>query len=243
MTMMKKNIELLNKQYSGKDPVEILTHFISEHKGRIVLGSSLGAEDQVITDMIAGIDKSVRIFTLDTGRLFPETYDLIEKTNQRYGITIELFFPDRDRVENMVAEQGINLFYRSVENRKLCCHIRKVEPSKRALKDVDIWITGIRKDQTLSRFYNATVEWDDHYKLTKVNPLFGWNQKKVWDYIRQHDVPYNVLHDKGFPSIGCQPCTRAVEPGEDLRAGRWWWEQADYKECGLHNNPHRLVRE
>ena len=230
-------IDKLNETLSGKQPSEILAYFISENKDKVGFGSSLGAEDQVLTHMISKIDKSVRIFTLDTGRLFPETYQLIEETNQKYGINIEVFFPGNAAVEKMVKEKGINLFYQSVENRKLCCHIRKIEPSKRALKGLNVWITGIRKDQTISRFFNKLVEWDDANKLFKVNPLLHWTQKHVWDYIRSNEIPYNKLHDKGYPSIGCQPCTRAVQAGEDLRSGRWWWEQTEHKECGLNNSP------
>jgi phosphoadenosine phosphosulfate reductase len=181
------------------------------------------------------IDKNTKIFTLDTGRLFPESCQLIEKTNQTYNISIDIYFPDAAGVEKMVKEKGINLFYQSVENRKLCCHIRKIEPSKRALKGMEVWITGIRKDQTLSRFYNRYVEWDEANHIIKINPLLTWTEKQVWDYIKSFHVPYNELHDKGFPSIGCMPCTRAVITGEDARSGRWWWEDAGHKECGLHS--------
>jgi phosphoadenosine phosphosulfate reductase len=238
---MKRNVEELNQQMKGKTPQEILSYFIDSYPGKIVLGSSLGAEDQVLTDMISKINKNTRIFTLDTGRLFPETYSLIAKTQKLYGMPIEIYFPEKDRVEKMVAEKGINLFYESIENRKLCCHIRKVESVKRALKNTDIWITGIRKDQTISRFYNQYVEWDDINGLIKINPLLDWTEKQVWDYIKTNDIPYNELHDKGFPSIGCQPCTRAIKSDEDVRAGRWWWEQPEQKECGLHNHSQKVT--
>lgn len=234
---MKERAELLNASIINKNPEEILSYILSDHKGKVAFGSSLGAEDQVLTDMIVKIDKSVKIFTLDTGRLFPETYDLIDITNKKYGISLDVCFPDSAQVEQMVKEKGINLFYESKENRKLCCNIRKIQPSQRALAGMEIWITGIRKDQTISRFFNSFIEWDENYKLLKVNPLLNWNEKQVWEYIRINDVPYNVLHDKSFPSIGCQPCTRAVMPGEDIRAGRWWWEEPEHKECGLHNRP------
>ncbi len=226
--------EELNARFQKTGPEKVLEYFLNEYQENAVLGSSLGAEDQVLTDMIVKIDKNARIFTLDTGRMFPETYKVLEETNRKYGINIEVYFPNSERVEEMVRERGINLFYQSVENRKLCCHIRKVEPSQRALRGAEIWFTGIRKDQTISRFYNKMVEYDKDYGLMKVNPLLNWTEKQVWEYIRKNDLPYNELHDKGFPSIGCQPCTRSVQPGEDARAGRWWWEQAEHKECGLH---------
>ncbi len=216
---------------------ETLEFFTREFGSKISFSSSLGAEDQVITHMLAEISPQTTIFTLDTGRIFPETYDLMEKTREKYGKHIEVFFPDYEQVEEMVKEKGINLFYRSVENRKLCCHIRKVEPLKRAFKDLDAWICGLRRDQSITRFNNKRVEWDDQNGLMKINPLIDWSEDEVWDYIRKYDIPYNELHDKGFPSIGCQPCTRAVLPGEDVRAGRWWWEQPEKRECGLHNRP------
>ncbi len=230
-----EKIKILNDRLADKHPIDILKYFINNYKGKIVLGSSLGTEDQVLTDMIVRIDKNTRIFTLDSGRLFPETYKLIEDTNNKYDINIEVYFPDKIKVEQMVKEKGINLFYKSIENRKLCCHIRKIIPSQRAMKGLEAWITGIRKDQTISRFFNKVVEWDENNNLIKINPLLNWTEKKVWEYITENNVPYNELHDKGFPSIGCQPCTRAISPGEDIRAGRWWWEQPGLKECGLHN--------
>ncbi|HJX72436.1 MAG TPA: phosphoadenylyl-sulfate reductase [Bacteroidales bacterium] len=232
---MKEDPEILNALLKDKPPADILAYFLDKYKGKVVLGSSLSAEDQVLTDMIVKIDKNAKIFTLDTGRLFPETYELIEKTNRTYDINIGVYFPDTEKVEKMVKEKGINLFYKSVENRKLCCYIRKIEPSKRALHGMRVWTTGIRKDQTVSRFFNKHVEWDDENNLLKINPLLNWTEKQVWEYIKSNQVPYNELHDKGFPSIGCMPCTRAVKPGEDARSGRWWWEDAGPKECGLHN--------
>jgi phosphoadenosine phosphosulfate reductase len=233
---MKEKIENSNAVLKGKSPQEIIAYFVTNYNN-ISLGSSLGAEDQVLTDMIVNISRSVKIFTLDTGRLFPETYDLIEQTNKKYNIRIGVYFPDSVEVEEMVQAKGINLFYQSVENRKLCCSIRKIKPSQRALKGTEVWITGIRKDQTVSRFFNQIVEWDENYKMIKINPLLNWTEKQVWEYIRNNNVPYNALHDKGFPSIGCQPCTRAINPGEDVRSGRWWWEAPEHKECGLHNKP------
>jgi phosphoadenosine phosphosulfate reductase len=194
----------------------------------------MGAEDQVLTDMLVNINPDFRIITLDTGRLFPETLNLIHKTREHYRANLEVFFPDYRKVQKMVNEKGVNLFYESVENRKTCCNIRKTEPLKRALAGMLAWITGIRKDQTLNRFTTKLVEWDEGYSLVKINPLFRWTEKMVWEYITAHNVLYNKLHDTGFPSIGCQPCTRAVASGEDSRAGRWWWEDQGHKECGLH---------
>ena len=223
-----------NDRFAKANPQEVLEFFSSEYGDRICLSSSMGAEDQVLTDMLVKINPSIRIFTLDTGRLFPETLNLIHDTCQRYKTVIEVFFPDYRQVQKMVKEKGINLFYESIENRKFCCQLRKLEPLKRALHGMQAWITGIRKDQTLNRFNTHVVEWDETYQLVKVNPLYSWSEKMVWNYIHEYQVPYNELHDKGFPSIGCQPCTRAINPGEDARAGRWWWEDQGHKECGLH---------
>ncbi|NJM15365.1 MAG: phosphoadenylyl-sulfate reductase [Bacteroidales bacterium] len=234
---IKEKIEQLNSQFEGKPAENVLQYFLVEHKGKIALSSSLGAEDQVLTDMICKLDAQTGIYTLDTGRLFPETYKLIDDTNKKYQIKIKIFFPEAKQVEDMVMDKGINLFFDSVENRKLCCHIRKIEPLKRALSGLDVWICGLRKDQSITRFFNKVVEWDEANGLIKINPLLNWSEKDVWDYIKQNNVPYNELHDKSFPSIGCQPCTRAIGFGEDVRSGRWWWEQPEHKECGLHNRP------
>ncbi len=224
----------LNEELKKKTAEEILQYFIHNYDGNVGLATSLGAEDQVLTDMIVAIDQETKIFTLDTGRVFPETYQTLTETNKRYGIKIKVYFPKQKEVEQMVNAKGINLFYESIENRKLCCHIRKIEPLQRALSDVDVWVTGLRKDQSVTRFFTPLVEWDDLNKVMKVNPLLAWSEKDVWRYIKEKNVPYNALHDKGFPSIGCQPCTRAIEKGEDVRAGRWWWELPEHKECGLH---------
>jgi phosphoadenosine phosphosulfate reductase len=231
---LKKQIEKWNADFAKKTPQEVLDFFIKKYKGKIALATSLGAEDQVITDMMAGIDQMARIFTLDTGRLFPETYNLIDKTNKKYNFKIDVYFPDSTKVESMVKDKGINLFYDSVENRKMCCGIRKVEPLQRAFKGLDVWICGLRKDQTISRFFAQLVEWDKVNGLLKINPLINWTEKDVWNYLREKNVPFNPLHERGFASIGCQPCTRAVQPGEDFKAGRWWWEGQEQKECGLH---------
>lgn len=224
-----------NERFKKSTIHEVLGFFLKEFKGKIAFASSLGAEDQVLTHMIASIDPTVKIFTLDTGRLFQETYDLIEQTNSRYKIKMEIYFPEAKRVEQMVHEKGVNLFYESVENRKLCCHIRKIEPLRRALTGIEMWITGLRKEQSNSRNTMTLVEKDENNNgILKLNPLIDWTEDMVWNFIHENNVPYNKLHDRGFPSIGCQPCTRAIEPGEDFRAGRWWWEMEGKKECGLH---------
>jgi phosphoadenosine phosphosulfate reductase len=231
------NVDELNKRFEKATPEEVLKYFLKEYKGRIALSSSLGAEDQVLTDIISKINKEVRIFTLDTGRLFPETYDLIDRTNKHYSINIEIFLPDTAQVEKMVNEKGIDLFYESIGNRKLCCNIRKQKPLKRAFKGLEVWICGLRREQSITRFSTPLVEWDEGNNMIKLNPLFDWTEKQVWDYIKKKNVPYNALHDKGFPSIGCQSCTRPVEVGDDIRSGRWWWEEPENKECGIHKRP------
>ncbi len=235
--MDKERINDLNSQCRGRSAMEVTALAIENYRGRIALASSLGAEDQVLTHLVCSIDPSVRIFTLDTGRMFAESYELLDRTNRHYGINIEVFFPDYLQVEKMVSEKGINLFYDSIENRKLCCGIRKVEPLKRAFSGVDAWICGLRREQSVTRFGVEFAEWDEGNGLVKFNPLAEWTEKQLWDYIKKNNIPYHALHDKGFPSIGCLPCTRAVKPGEDVRAGRWWWEEPEKKECGLHNRP------
>ena len=231
---MKELASQLNNRFLGKSHEEVLDYFLREYRGQIALASSLSIEDQVLTDLICKINRETRIFTLDTGRLFPETYSLIERTNMTYGIRIQLFYPDYRRLEQMVNENGVNLFYESIEKRRLCCHIRKLEPLKRAFAGLKVWICGLRHAQSVTRSDNRLVEWDENNNMLKVNPLIDWTEEQVWDYIRRCGVPYNKLHDQGFPSIGCQPCTRAVAAGEDIRAGRWWWEDPMHKECGLH---------
>jgi phosphoadenosine phosphosulfate reductase len=227
-------LQQLNDRFATSGAEDILAYALAHFGKKISFASSLGAEDQVITHMIAGIDKEARIFTLDTGRLFPESYDLIHNTNSRYGIRMEVKFPDAGKVESMVNEKGINLFYDSIENRKRCCNIRKIEPLGRALSGMEAWITGLRREQSVTRAHMEIFQWDEVNGLIKVNPLIEWSEEAVWEFIKTNKVPYNTLHDKGFPSIGCQPCTREVLPGEDVRAGRWWWEHPDTRECGLH---------
>lgn len=224
----------INNRFSASSPHEVISYLMDTYQQDLAFASSLGAEDQVITHMMAEIDTAARIFTLDTGRLFPETLDLLDKTNKRYNIQINIFFPDAANVEDMVNKKGINLFYESVENRKECCHIRKILPMKRALEGVKIWISGLRSEQSVTRKGLELASWDDNFKLIKISPLRAWDETQLWEFIKDNNVPYNELHDKGFPSIGCLPCTRAVEAGEDIRAGRWWWELPENKECGLH---------
>lgn len=202
---------------------------------RAALSSSLSLEDQTVTQLMVAADKEdTRVFTLDTGRQFPETYELIDRTEMAYGIRIEVFFPDFQKVQEMVRAHGINLFYDSIELRHLCCNVRKIEPLKRALEGVEVWITGLRRSQSVTRANMQMVEYDADDDVLKLNPLVLWSEQDVKEYVRANAIPYNKLHDQGFPSIGCQPCTRAVRPGEDVRAGRWWWEDPDKRECGLH---------
>ncbi|MHC5083809.1 MAG: phosphoadenylyl-sulfate reductase [Planctomycetota bacterium] len=229
-------LDEVKKDRSDYSAEQLLSYFLRSFQGRITLASSMAAEDQVLTDMICKINPATTIFTIDTGRLPQETHDVIEATRKKYGVKIRVLFPDYNQVEKMIEKHGPNLFFESVQNRKLCCHIRKVEPLQRALKDVDVWICGLRKEQSVTRGDLQPVQWDEQFGLIKVSPLLDWSTEQVWQYIRDNDVPYNALHDKGYPSIGCGPCTRGVKDGEDIRAGRWWWEQPEHKECGLHWN-------
>ena len=196
--------------------------------------TSLGAEDMVITDIIAKNNLPITVFTLDTGRLNEETYQLMQQTKDHYSMDLKVYSPAADDLEAYLNELGPNAFYQSVENRKRCCNVRKLVPLKRALEGQEVWITGLRAQQSVTRTDMQVFEWDDHFKIQKCNPLIDWSEKEVWDYIKTNEVPYNTLHDNGYPSIGCQPCTRAITVGEDLRAGRWWWESPESKECGLH---------
>jgi phosphoadenosine phosphosulfate reductase len=208
----------------------------SKFPGKVVFSSSFGWEDQVITHMIFVNKLPIKVFTLETGRLFPETYYVWNRTLEMYGQHIHAYYPDTQLVENMVSRKGPNSFYESVENRKECCAIRKIEPLKRALAGNEIWITGIRAEQSVNRENMHGIEWDPQNQIIKFHPLFDWTLDEVKAYIKEKNIPYNPLHDKGFPSIGCAPCTRAVREGEDFRAGRWWWEDQNKKECGLHTS-------
>lgn len=232
--MQLKEIEELNEKFANKSPVELIRFFSELYGDKIALSTSLGAEDQVLTHMVMEGAPGMDIFTLDTGRLFPETYDLIARTRAKYNKDIDVYFPERADVEAMVKASGINLFYDSIENRKMCCGVRKLDPLKRAFVGLDAWVCGLRASQAVTRSEAKLVEWDVVNEVIKINPLVHWSEDMVWDYIKANKVPYNTLHDKGFPSIGCQPCTRAVLAGEDVRAGRWYWENPETKECGLH---------
>jgi phosphoadenosine phosphosulfate reductase len=210
-----------------------LTAAAADYPG-VVYANSLGPESVVLTDLIWSAVPDIEIFSIDTGRMFPETYDLIDKIQQRYGRALRIVYPDAQRVEAFVAANGINGFRDGLEQRRACCGVRKVEAFRRAIAGRGAWVTGIRRGQSASRALAAAVEWDGEYGLHKISPLLDWTGKEVWDYIRRKRLPYNALHDIGFPSIGCAPCTRAVQPGDDERSGRWWWERAESRECGLH---------
>ena len=218
------------------DAGEILrTALVALGTDRLALSASFGPEDIVILDLLAGLTPQPRVFTLDTGRLPAETYDLIERVRSRFGIDIEIYSPDAAAVESMVRSKGPNLFYESVDNRLECCRVRKVAPLRRALATVDGWVTGLRREQIATRAQTPKIGLDlEHGLIWKVAPLADWTRAAVWRYIRERDLPYNTLHDQGFASIGCAPCTRAVQPGEDERAGRWWWEAPESRECGIH---------
>jgi len=228
----------LNAKAKGLSAQDIIKLANAEFSSKLVFASSLGEEDQVITDIIAQTAPAIEIFTLDTGRLYQESYDLLAKTQKKYhNLRFKVYFPDAKAVEEMVASKGINLFYESIDNRKLCCGIRKIEPLKRALANADAWIVGLRREQAVTRTDTQIFEWDSGNQKIKINPMADWTLAQVHQYIKDNGVDVNPLHAQGFLSIGCAPCTRAVKPGEDIRAGRWWWEQPEQKECGLHNNP------
>lgn len=217
------------------ESIEAFMHHITQvFAGRVTFSSSFGFEDQAISHIILSNNFPISIFTLDTGRLFPETYSVWTATNARYNTAVKGYFPDKDLLEDFISRKGPNSFYESVENRKGCCYIRKVEPLKRALQNNAVWITGLRAEQSNNRLHMPQIEWDETNQIIKYHPLLHWTTGEVKAYVNKHDVPYNILHDKGFISIGCAPCTRAIRPGESFRAGRWWWEDNSKKECGLH---------
>lgn len=224
----------ISQLVNGKNPVDALRALAEQFPGEIVFSTSFGWEDQVISHMIFANNIPIKVFTLETGRLFPETYYVWNRTMEIYGQPIHAYYPDNNKLEAMVNAKGPNSFYESVDNRKECCGIRKIEPLHRALAGNQCWITGIRAEQSANREDMSNVEWDEGNQLIKFHPIFNWTLDDVKAYIKQYNIPYNTLHDKGFPSIGCLPCTRAVQPGEDFRAGRWWWEDQSKKECGLH---------
>ena len=230
---MNKCIEI-EKLIEGKSAEEILSTIVALSSEKIVFSTSLSYEDQVITHIIFSKNLNIEVFTLDTGRLFPESYSVFNSTRERYKKEIKTFYPKTESVEKLVSSKGPNSFYESVENRKECCYIRKVEPLKRALSGKTIWITGIRAEHSPNRTDMKNVEWDEGNQIVKIHPLMNWTFEETKAYINKHNIPYNPLHDRGFVSIGCQPCTRAIKGGEDFRAGRWWWEDSSKKECGLH---------
>jgi phosphoadenosine phosphosulfate reductase len=235
VTYSAEQLQIENDQYGSQPPQAVLKWALAEFDSAVTLACSFGAEDVVLVDMMTRLHQSPRIFCLDTGRLHSETYEVMDAIRDHYGVTIETYFPQADAVERMVRAKGVNLFYHSVENRKECCGVRKVEPLGRALAGAKAWITGLRSAQAVTRTATPMIECDAaHGGIAKINPLINWSEEQVWEYIKANKVPYNRLHDQGFPSIGCAPCTRAIKPGEDIRAGRWWWESPEHKECGLH---------
>ncbi len=229
-----KDLISIKEQLEKLSLIEKLKYLAEKYRDRIVFSTSFGWEDQVVTHLIFANKIPIKVFTLETGRLFPETYYVWNRTLEIYQQPIHAYFPKSDLLQNMVAAKGPNSFYESVENRKECCYIRKIEPLKRALAGNEMWITGIRADQSANREGMEDIEWDEGNQLLKFHPIFDWTLDDVKAYVKQNNIVYNTLHDKGFPSIGCAPCTRAVREGEDFRAGRWWWEDQSKKECGLH---------
>jgi phosphoadenosine phosphosulfate reductase len=229
------DVDGLNKELGGKSAEEIIRWAGETFGSDIKAASSFGAEDVVVIDLIAKTAPEISIFTLDTGRLHDETYQVMESVRAKYELPMQTMFPNGEAVELLVAEKGYYSFLESVENRKECCAIRKVGPLKRALSDAAAWMTGLRRDQSVTRTDTPAIEWDEGNGMLKVNPIIEWTNDDVWAYIKENNVPNNELHDKGFPSIGCAPCTRAIKEGEDIRAGRWWWENPEFKECGLHD--------
>jgi len=228
--------EKLIRETQGMNITEALNYLAGQYNGKIIFSTSFGLEDQVISDIIFTHNIPVKVITLDTGRLFEETYKTHSRTLATYGKKIHVYHPDSHDVENLMTQKGPYSFYESAENRKECCNIRKVEPLKKALQGFEIWITGLRSGQSADRSKLGNFEFDNTYEIIKYNPLIDWSLEQTREYILENRVPYNVLHDRGFLSIGCSPCTRAVQPGGDFRSGRWWWENNSNKECGIHAN-------
>ena len=235
MKFSEEEVERLNGEFEGSSPRDMLEWASRNLGSGVALATSFQVQGMALLDMLVGTDPRARIFTLDTGRLPSQTYELMDRVRERYGVNVEVLFPDKMEVEEMVASRGVNLFYRSVENRRLCCQVRKTNPLNGFLRTLDAWISSIRADQTEQRAGARKFEIDYlHGRMLKINPILDWTMERAWDYVRENDVPYNELHDMGYPSIGCAPCTRAVGEGEDPRAGRWWWERDSDKECGIH---------
>jgi len=233
-----KDIKLLAEEFETKSAEDVIRWALVTYRQQVAISTSLQAEGMVILDMAYRLYPSVRVLTIDTGRLPKETYELVDRVRGRYGIQVEVVYPDHIELSRMVTKHGVNPFYQSVSLRLLCCQIRKVEPMVRSLQNFDAWISGLRRTQSDSRAKISKIEVDKVYENTiKINPLADWSHDQVWDYVRANDVPYNDLYDKGYSSIGCEPCTKAIEPGEDARAGRWWWEKDVPKECGIHVGP------
>ncbi len=239
---MTKPVAELNTALASLSLTEAVAAVLREFGPKVTLASSLGLEDQVLTHFLIKADPNAKIFVLDTGRLNPETYDVMDATQKKYSFKYAVMFPDTKAVEEMVNQKGINLFYESVENRKACCYVRKVEPLKRALTGYDAWMTGLRREQSVTRRDLQFAEWDEAHNMVKLNLLAATTEAQLWDLVKQFDIPVNALHEQGFPSIGCAPCTRAITSKEDIRAGRWWWEAPESKECGLHVVDGKLVR-
>lgn len=231
---LKDQLPQLEQWAAGSSMEAFMARLASHFEGRVTFSTSFSYEDQVITEKIATPQLPVRIFTLDTGRLFAETYSVWRATLERYQVPIHAYYPDQYSLQDFVTQKGPNSFYESVELRKACCAIRKVEPLKRALKEQSVWITGLRAAHSSDRKEMPQLEWDPVNQVIKYHPILHWSNEEVKSYINLKNIPYNPLHDKGFVSIGCQPCTRAIKPGEEFRAGRWWWEDQSKKECGLH---------
>lgn len=233
--LIEHNFDARNAQLDPLEAGEIIAWVVSEFGDQLTFACSFGAEDLVVLDLLLQVDRQASVFLLDTGRLHQETYDVITKVRDHYDRTFTVYVPQTEALEQLLNEEGPNSFYRSRDARKACCRVRKVEPLARALVGKDAWLTGLRREQSVTRTTLPIIEIDaSHGGMLKINPLAAWSEEQVWTYIWKHDLPYNNLHEQGYPSIGCAPCTRAIKPEEDIRAGRWWWEEAEHKECGLH---------
>jgi phosphoadenosine phosphosulfate reductase len=235
-----ENLQRELEQYAALDIVRWCYAMFAP--ATIALSTSFGAEGMVLLDLIAQVCKTPRVFTIDTGRMFPETYDVWQRVIERYGIAIDVFYPDAQDIHTMVKDEGPNLFYKSVAHRKRCCYVRKVAPLHHALQDTQLWLTALRREQSEARADTPIIDYVPAYGLYKVCPLYNWSEETVWEYLRNNNVPYNELYTRGFRTIGCQPCSRPIGPHEELRAGRWWWEEATSKECGIHIHDGKIER-